>query len=202
MKKFKIGDKVKVIIDKDALPQGSIHTVTDIYWHWRHEREYVYLNGDNRDSENGWGIHRFELYKEKEQPVKIDMNKKYRRVGTHEPVRVICVDRKVDNDSLPCVGLVLTRPRVEAMVYFDHEGVDQYGQKSIEEVPAVDWSKVDVDTPIIVIDRQGYLRNVHFAGVIDGRICYYPDGRTSHSCGGKIAGGLSVMPHEAKLAKE
>lgn len=129
------------------------------------------------DNDENW------IVKEKEQQMKIDMNKKYRRVGTHEPVRVICVDRKVDNDSLPCVGLVLTKPNVEAMVYFDHEGVDQYGQKTIEEVPAVDWSKVKMDTPMWMrtfSSAAWYKR--HFNKFENGRVHYWPNGYTSFTC--------------------
>lgn len=141
--------------------------------------------------------------KEKEQPMKIDMNKKYRKVGTHEPVRVICVDRATKQNTIPVLALVKSKNGVELLFHLNEKGCnDRTREQIIEEIPAVDWSKVEIDTPIIVTDIQGYKRNVHFAGVIGGKICYYPDGRTSHSYRGVIAGGLSVLPHEAKLAEE
>lgn len=129
----------------------------------------------NYDNDRNW------IIKEKEQGMKIEMNKKYRKVGTHEPVRVICVDRKVDNNSLPCVGLWLTKPNVEAMVYFDHSGADQYGQKIIEEVPEVDWSKVKVDTPMWVkfFNGTGIYHKRHFNKFEKGRVHFWPNGYTS-----------------------
>ena len=115
----------------------------------------------------------------KEEPVmsavknKIDPSKKYRKVNSHEPVRIICTDRKVDGGSLSCVGLWLTNPHIEAMLYFNHEGVDQFGNKTIEEIPKTNWSKVQVDTLIWVgnIPR-------HFAGY-DGEWVYYFEGGTT-----------------------
>ena len=123
--------------------------------------------------------------------MKIEMNKKYRRVGTHEPVRVICVDRKVYDNSLPCVGLCLTKPNVEEMVYFDHSGVDQYGKKSIEEIPTVDWSKVDVDTLIWVNGRPRY-----FAKYSDYMVYYFTDGTTSKT---NVTGMCSEFNHNCSL---
>lgn len=133
---IKVGDWVKRDYWKDFF---EVADVTE---------DEITLKIDNGQYYSSDYKHENWIIKEKDKAMKIEMNKKYRRVGTHEPVRVICVDRKVDNNSLPCVGLWLTKPNVEAMVYFDHSGVDQYGQKIIEEVPAVDWSKVEVDTPM------------------------------------------------------
>jgi hypothetical protein len=121
--------------------------------------------------------------KEKDKAVKIEMNKKYRRVGTHEPVRVLCVDRKVYDNSLPCVGLCLTKPNVEEMVYFGHSGVDQYGKKSIEEIPTVDWNKVEVDTPMWMRTfGEGPWHKRHFHKFEGGRVHYWPNGCTSFTC--------------------
>ena len=160
---IKVGDWVKISYWKDFF---EVIDVTE---------DEIILKTGNAQYYSSYYKYKYEnwIIKEKDKPVKIEMNKKYRRVGTHEPVRVICVDRKVDDDSLPCVGLWLTKPNVEAMVYFDHSGVDQYGQKSIEEVPQTDWSKVQVDTLIWVgnIPR-------HFASY-DGEWVYYFEGGTT-----------------------
>ena len=158
---IKVGDWVKLSYWKDFFE------VTDV------STDEITLQNDNGQYSSDYCKNDNWIIKEKGQKMKIEMNKKYRRVGTHEPVRVICIDRKVDNNSLPCVGLGLIKPNVEAMVYFDNCGVDQYGQKSIEEVPAVDWSKVKVDTLIWVgnIPR-------HFASY-DGEWVYYFEGGTT-----------------------
>ena len=166
---IKVGDWVKLPDWEEFYEVMSVSVYELVYR--TSKREFRYQHYKNRT----W------IIKEKDKPVKIEMNKKYRRVGTHEPVRVICVDRKVDDDSLPCVGLWLTKPNVEAMVYFDHSGVDQYGQKSIEEVPAVDWSKVKVDTPMWVKFERGtgIYHKRHFNKFEGGRVHFWPNGYTS-----------------------
>ena len=175
---IKVGDWVKISYWKDFF---EVIDVTE---------DEIILKTGNAQSYSSYYNHENWIIKEKDKPVKIEMNKKYRRVGTHEPVRVICVDRKVDDDSLPCVGLWLTKPNVEAMVYFDHSGVDQYGQKSIEEVPAVDWSKVKVDTPMWVKFERGIgiYHKRHFNKFEGGRVHFWPDGYTSFT---------SYMPSDA-----
>lgn len=45
--------------------------------------------------------------------------------------------------------------------------------------PVVDWSIVPVDTPIIVSNVYGGRR--YFAGLVEGRVAYFPDGSTSWS---------------------
>lgn len=106
----------------------------------------------------------------------IDPSKKYRKVGTHEPVRIICTDRKVDDGSLPCVGLWLAKPHIEAMVYFNCEGVDLFGTKIIEEIPKTDWSNVQVDTLIWVGNTPRYF---HAYSAQDDVVCFHKDGATS-----------------------
>ena len=167
---IKVGDWVKLDYWKDFFE------VTDV------AEDEITLKTDNGQSYSSYYRCENRIIKEKEQQLnKIEMNKKYRRVGTHEPVRVICVDRKVDNNSLPCVGLCLTKPNIEAMMYFDHSGVDQYGQKSIEEVPAVDWSKVKVDTPMWIKFEGGteIYHKRHFNKFEGGRVHFWPNGYTS-----------------------
>ena len=111
--------------------------------------------------------------------MKIEMNKKYRRVGTHEPVRVICVDAKCPTPVLMLVG------EKEEWVAGTNEQGFCYGIKFIEEVPAVDWSKVKVDTPIFV-KYAGELLKRHFSN-FDGKYVYfYSNGKTSFTCNGSF----------------
>lgn len=50
------------------------------------------------------------------------------------------------------------------------------------EEPPVDWSKVPVDTPVLVKDREGNKwRRRYFAGIRGGMVTTYPEGRTSWS---------------------
>ena len=187
---FKVGDRVQVVRPVgQSLPLGSVQTVYAT--HARGNYVFVYFSKEDVDASKGWDIDRFIKYEEKEQPMKIDMNKKYRLVGTHEPVRVICVDRKAYGSSLPCVGLCLTIPNVEGMVYFDHSGVDQHGQKIIEEVPAVDWSKVEIDTLIWVNGRPRY-----FAKYSDYTVYYFTDGTTSKT---NVTGVCVAFSHNCSL---
>ena len=166
---IKVGDWVKLSYWKDFFE------VTDV------STDEITLQNDNGQYSSDYCKNDNWIIKERGQKMKIEMNKKYRRVGTHEPVRVICIDRKVDNNSLPCVGLCLIKPNVEAMVYFDHCGVDQYGKKSIEEVPAVDWSKVKVDTPMWVKFEGGteFYHKRHFNKFEGCRVHFWPHGCTS-----------------------
>ena len=176
---IKVGDWVKLGYWKDFFE------VTDV------TEDEITLKTDNEQYYSSYYKRENWIVKEKDKPVKIEMNKKYRRVGTHEPVRVICVDRKVDNSSLSCVGLCLTKPNVEAMVYFDHSGVDQYGQKSIEEVPAVAWSKVEVDTLIWVNGSPRY-----FAKYSGYMVYYFTDGTTSKT---NVTGMCMEFSHNCSL---
>lgn len=169
---FKIGDKVEVIKGHPGLPTGSIHTVYDIYE--KNSSIYVSLSVDGKKNRDGWDIDRFVKYEEKESTLKIEIGKKYRMIGTHEPVRVICTDRKVEDCSIYCVGLCLTEPNVESMVYFDHYGNNISGEQLIEEVPEVDWSKVKVDTLIWVDGIPHY-----FADSSEYFIYFFLGGRTS-----------------------
>lgn len=115
----------------------------------------------------------------KEEPVmsavknKIDPSKKYRKVNSHEPVRIICTDRVIQGGALSVVGLRKGADGLEAMEYVDHMGCDILGQKAIEEIPKTNWSKVQVDTLIWVgnIPR-------HFASY-DGEWVYYFQGGTT-----------------------
>ena len=47
------------------------------------------------------------------------------------------------------------------------------------EEPEVDWSKVEVDTPILVRDNEGSWFKRHFAKFENGKVYAWPDGYTS-----------------------
>jgi hypothetical protein len=88
---------------------------------------------------------------EKESTMKFDPNKKYRMVDTHEPVRIICTDRK--DNFVPYVGLCLNTEGYENVIFLvEHD-------ERIEEVPQVDWNKVEVDTLIWVYGRPRYFQS-------------------------------------------
>jgi len=171
---FKAGDKVEVVRSTqwgNELTQGDIHTVHDIY----ETDGYPYVSlliGKNKISP-GWDIDRFVKYEEKEKEVKIDMQKKYRTVVTRLDVRIICNDRA--DSQFPCVGLYTTKSGFEGVLCFHpNDG-------TVEEIPAVDWSKVQVDTPIWVRYASDVLKR-HF-NKFDGRhVYFYPDGTTSFTC--------------------
>lgn len=179
---FKVGDRVQVVRPMGQnLPLGLVQTVYAI--HSCGDYDYVYFSKEDVDASKGWDIDRFVKYEEKEVYMKINMNKKYRRVGTHEPVRVICVDRK--DCEIPCVGLYLDKNNTEGVLHFDFHGVDLYGIQIVEEVPAVDWSKVEVDTPMWMRTfGEGPWHKRHFHKFEGGRVHYWPNGYTSFTCNG------------------
>lgn len=45
----------------------------------------------------------------------------------------------------------------------------------------IDWSKVPVDTPVLVSDTEGYSYKRYFSGIKNGLFSAYADGRTSWS---------------------
>lgn len=55
-----------------------------------------------------------------------------------------------------------------------------------EYVPYVDWSKVEVDTKVLVSDDNKHWFKRHFAKYEDGKIYAWRDGRTSWSSGNVI----------------
>jgi hypothetical protein len=85
------------------------------------------------------------------------------------------------------------------MVYFDHSGVDQYGEKSIEEIPTVDWNKVEVDTPMWMRTfGEGPWHKRHFHKFEGGRVHYWPNGCTSFTCN-RTSDGNSDKPENCSL---
>lgn len=70
--------------------------------------------------------------------------------------------------------------------------------EAVEEPEVVDWSKVPVDTPIYVRDRESApWKPRHFAGIIGKNVQAWHDGTTSWSSGGSASSWKY-----AKLAKE
>lgn len=127
---------------------------------------------------------------------KIDPNKKYRKVNSYEPVRVICTDRVTYNNQFPVVALIAGADGREEFWGLDDVGVSAAGNKIIEEIPQTDWSKVQVDSPIWVCGWP-----VHFARFDAEKqvIQYYHEGKTSHSNELKILGWN--LPENCSLEK-
>ncbi len=112
--------------------------------------------------------------------MKIEMDKKYRTVVGHYPVRIICTDQKSDR---PVVALLTFTGGEEFILSLDSKGyIDSDDcQPYIEEVPEVDWSKVEIDTPVW-IKRYGLIYRRHFSGInSEGIPTYWSGGATSHS---------------------
>lgn len=123
-----------------------------------------------------------EIYTEE---MKIQKDKKYRVVGTHEPVRIICTDKA---SKLQCVALYTDHRGEEGLLLVSDSGLNCWGVTFIEEVPEIDWSKVVIDTPIwIGADYQPR----HFAEFKNNFVYYYTDGRSSHTSNGMVAASKS-----------
>lgn len=54
-------------------------------------------------------------------------------------------------------------------------------QPAFDPEKDIDWSKVPVDTPVLVWNLEECLYKRYFSGIKDGRFSAYPDGRTSWS---------------------
>lgn len=169
MNKFKVGDWVKLenwsdfyeVVD---VTDCGIKLKIDCAYtaKWYHVDENVFIK--------------------KEETIKLEVGGKYRKVGTHEPVRVICTDR-VSSDvakEFTCVSLV-THKGFEYVSITTVEGKNPTGEVLFEEVPEVDWSKVPVDTPIWV-RMEGSIQKRHFHKFEEGRVHYWPNGTTSFTC--------------------
>lgn len=115
----------------------------------------------------------------------LSLDKKYRTVDTHYPVRIICKDRK--DSRLPWVGLYTASCGEEGAIYVNQEGIDLWGKKLIEEVPEVDWSKVKVDAPIWICSQTEEYEPQHFAEYKNDSVYFYGDGRSSHTSKGVTA---------------
>lgn len=132
--------------------------------------------------------------KKEEEPVKqkIDMQKNYRTMGGR-PVRILCVDNE---GNRPVIALI---KGTEILLWLDEYG-DTAGVKCIEEVLAVDWSKVVVDTPIWV--QFDYIPQPrHFEKFENGYVHFYRDGYTSHTVPGANSLSNKVVASLAYLEK-
>lgn len=169
MNKFKVGDWVKLeswmnfyeIIDKTDV---SIKLKIDPYT-------------------QSWYSFDKLVFKKKEA-MKLELGGKYRKVGTHEPVRVICTDG-VSSDvakEFTCVSLVLRNEGFEYMCVTTAEGKNLLGETLFEEVPEVDWSKVPVDTKIWIVDGKNVHKR-HFNKFENDYVHHWPDGKTSFTAG-------------------
>ena len=65
-------------------------------------------------------------------------------------------------------------------------------QPAFDPEKDIDWSKVPVDTPVIVWNSENCTYNRHFSGIKDGRFVTYADGLTSWS---SITGNICSWPH-------
>lgn len=136
--KFKPGDVVRCIgsFGTSLVSEGEKYTVHSVKYDATHDCTYVYISSKDFEGERCMNANRFE----KEPAMKFDTSKKYRMVDTHEPVRIICTDKK--DPATPYIGLRAADPDYEVVMYLYENDC------RIEEVPQVDWSKVEVDTLI------------------------------------------------------
>ena len=89
----------------------------------------------------------------------------------------------IELDEIPNTGLF--KARGANTLVFDRKGIENI-LKPYEEESKVDWSKVAVDTPILVKDfenNSGWLKR-YFAKFENGKVYAWRDGRTSWSSNG------------------
>ena len=82
-----------------------------------------------------------------------------------------------ENDSKPCE---LYRIKGFNSLVFDESGLDKLKKLEKSEV-GVDWSKVAVDTPILVSNNGKYWYKRYFAKYENGKVCAFSQGTTSWS---------------------
>lgn len=85
-----------------------------------------------------------------------------------------------ENDSKPCE---LYRIKGFNSLVFDESGLDKLKKLEKSEV-GVDWSKVAVDTPVLVSDSGKYWYRRYFAKYENGMVYAFDDGQTSWSNNG------------------
>lgn len=173
MSKFKIGDVVVPTTEEGKKEFNGTSLVVS-------ECNKCFVRFNNEPAM--WNPDAFEL--SKEETMKLELGGKYRKVGTHEPVRIICTDR-VSSDvakEFTCVSLVRTKEDFEYMSVTTAEGKDLLGETLFEEVPEVDWSKIPVDTPIWIVDGKNVHKR-HFNKFENNYVHHWPDGKTSFTAG-------------------
>lgn len=111
------------------------------------------------------------------------------------PIAVVNGKVRRCSDIDGCCGICeFSKKRVPCSITAQRWLVSEYKE------PEVDWSKVPVDTPILVSDcsKDNPTRRRYFAGIVDGKIYVYRDGCTSWS-----TDDASTIPWTyAKLARE
>ena len=102
----------------------------------------------------------------------------------------------IELDPIPNTGLY--KARGANTLVFDRKGIENI-LKPYEEEPEVDWSKVEVDTPILVRTVEGadWVKR-YFAKYEDGMVYVWNLGRTSWSA--TYDKDVSAWPY-AKLAE-
>lgn len=99
-----------------------------------------------------------------------------------------------ESDNTPCE---LYRIKGFNSLVFDKNGLNKLKKLEKAEV-SVDWSKVAVDTPILVSNRGKIWSKRYFAKYEHGKVYAFDDGRTSWS----ITGNFEVSSWEyAKLTE-
>lgn len=193
MHKFKVGDVAKIVGAEDGNlskwddTEGFSNTwIPDMDYNIGQTARIIEIDeiGIRLDTHEHFRYppQALEIYTEE---MKIQKDKKYRVVGTHEPVRIICTDKA---SKLQCVALYTDHRGEEGLLLVSDSGLNCWGVTFIEEVPEIDWSKVVIDTPIwIGADYQPR----HFAEFKNNFVYYYTDGRSSHTSNGMVAASKS-----------
>ena len=102
------------------------------------------------------------------------------------------------NEIVPCKGLTCTRCLFSSD---NNEGVSCY-RNTIKWLlaeyvePEIDWSKVPIDTPVLVSDNNRDWYHRHLAKVVENRPYIWGDGRTSWTTNGN-----DVLYKYTKLAE-
>ena len=100
----------------------------------------------------------------------------------------------IELDPIPNTGLF--KARGANTLVFDGKGIENI-LKPYKEEPEIDWSKVEVDTPILVRDYENHTWNKrHFAKYTGGKVRAWNNGNTSWT------GEYTQSWRFAKLAEE
>lgn len=92
----------------------------------------------------------------------------------------------IELDEIPNTGLY--KARGANTLVFDRKGIEKI-LKPYKEEPETDWSKVAVDTPILVRDcESGTWCKRYFAKFENGKVYAWCDGRTSWNSNNKTNG--------------
>lgn len=110
----------------------------------------------------------------------------------------IAVDRET-NKATECNNLACSKCLFSNTNYACCRSVIKWLLAEYKE-PEIDWSKIPVDTPVLVSSNKKNWHNRYFAGVDDeGRLFIFPNGRTSWSNKGC---SRTIMPYKyIKLAE-